>query len=118
MLLGEAFAENDLACEQSVIGSGDEAIALIDKMDRERAPCPDLVLLDLKLPKRSGLEVLDRMRRSAQCRAVPVVILTSSNAEEDQSAAARLGATRYVRKPTRLDDFIRLGALFKSILTQ
>ena len=117
LLLGEAFVESEMDCEQTVIGSGEDAIAFIEKMDRERAPCPDLVLLDLKLPKRSGLEVLERIRRSAQCSAVPVVILTSSNAQEDKSAAAQLGATQYIRKPTRLDEFIRLGVLFKSILT-
>jgi two-component system response regulator len=65
------------------------------------------VLLDLKLPKIDGLEVLRRIRAEAHTRLLPVVILTSSNEEEDRLRGYALGANSYVRKPVDFDDFIR-----------
>jgi CheY-like chemotaxis protein len=56
------------------------------------------------------------MRRSERWRHVPVVILSSSDAQEDRADAARLGTTRYIRKPSQLEDFLRLGAIFKEII--
>jgi CheY-like chemotaxis protein len=74
------------------------------------------VIIDLSLPKRSGREVLETMRRSERCRNIPVVILSSSDALQDKADAARLGASLYIRKPSRLEDFLRLGATFKAII--
>lgn len=75
----------------------------------ERAPCtpPALVLLDLKLPKVDGLEVLQRIRADERTRLLPVVILTSSNEDEDRLRGYRLGANSYVRKPVDFDEFVR-----------
>lgn len=66
-----------------------------------------MVLLDLKLPKIDGLEVLRRIRASEYTRLQPVVILTSSNEEEDRIKGYALGANSYVRKPVDFDDFVR-----------
>jgi CheY-like chemotaxis protein len=117
VLVREALYENGIRSELTVIFDGERAVELFDRLDRDRMRCPDLVLLDLKLPKRDGHEVLERMRASVQCAHVPVVIITSSNAREDRDNAAKLGATRYIRKPHRLDEFIQLGAVFKELLT-
>ncbi|MFH1818092.1 MAG: response regulator [Pseudomonadota bacterium] len=68
---------------------------------------PSVVLLDLKLPKIDGLEVLRRIRASESTRLQPVVILTSSNEEEDRIKGYALGANSYVRKPVDFDDFVR-----------
>jgi two-component system response regulator len=68
---------------------------------------PAVVLLDLKLPKIDGLEVLRRIRADEHTRLLPVVILTSSNEEEDRLQGYALGANSYVRKPVDFDDFIR-----------
>lgn len=68
---------------------------------------PSVVLLDLKLPKIDGLEVLRRVRASESTRLQPVVILTSSNEEEDRIKGYTLGANSYVRKPVDFDDFVR-----------
>ena len=68
---------------------------------------PSVVLLDLKLPKIDGLEVLRRVRASESTRLQPVVILTSSNEEEDRVKGYALGANSYVRKPVDFDDFVR-----------
>ncbi|MHB1077485.1 response regulator [Thiobacillus sp.] len=74
-----------------------------------RDPCdhPSVVLLDLKLPKIDGLEVLRRVRANESTRLQPVVILTSSNEEEDRIKGYTLGANSYVRKPVDFDDFVR-----------
>lgn len=74
-----------------------------------RAPCdpPALVLLDLKLPKVDGLEVLQRIRADERTRLLPVVILTSSNEDEDRLRGYTLGANSYVRKPVDFDEFVR-----------
>jgi len=68
---------------------------------------PSVVLLDLKLPKIDGLEVLRRVRAAESTRLQPVVILTSSNEEEDRIKGYALGANSYVRKPVDFDDFVR-----------
>ena len=68
---------------------------------------PSVVLLDLKLPKIDGLEVLRRIRAADSTRLQPVVILTSSNEEEDRIKGYALGANSYVRKPVDFDDFVR-----------
>lgn len=68
---------------------------------------PAVVLLDLKLPKIDGLEVLRRIRSDDRTRLLPVVILTSSNEEEDRVKGYSLGANSYVRKPVDFDDFVR-----------
>lgn len=68
---------------------------------------PALVLLDIKLPKVDGLEVLRRIRADPRTRLLPVVLLTSSNEEEDRLRGYSLGANSYVRKPVDFDEFIR-----------
>ncbi len=75
------------------------------------APCPDILLLDLNLPKGNGLELLQAFRTSPQCHRVPVVVVSSSDASRDRDQAARLGAAQYFRKPTDLKEFMKLGAI-------
>lgn len=75
--------------------------------ERDPNDIPAVVLLDLKLPKIDGLEVLRRIRAEEHTRLLPVVILTSSNEEEDRLKGYALGANSYVRKPVDFDAFIR-----------
>ena len=68
-------------------------------------PTPDVVLLDLNLPKKNGIEVLEAMQSDESLRRIPVIVLTTSEAEEDIRAAYELNARAYVKKPVNMDDF-------------
>lgn len=74
---------------------------------RDPRDWPAVVLLDLKLPKIDGLEVLRRIRADERTRLLPVVLLTSSNEDEDRLKGYALGANSYVRKPVDFDEFVR-----------
>jgi chemotaxis family two-component system response regulator Rcp1 len=115
-LVRKALEEHEVGGELLVAADGEIAIQFIEGLDAQPAARPDLIIIDLSLPKRSGLEVLERLRRSAHCGQVSAVILSSSNTQQDQSDTARLGASRYISKPSRLEDFLGLGGIFKAML--
>jgi two-component system, chemotaxis family, response regulator Rcp1 len=115
-LVRKALEEHGVEGELLVIADGETAVKFIQALDGQEVPCPDLAIVDLNLPKKPGREVLERMRLSESCRNIPVVILSSSDAEQDRADAARFGASRYIRKPTHLDEFLNLGAVFKAAL--
>jgi CheY-like chemotaxis protein len=110
-LIEEALREHGVNFSIHVAEDGEAAIKLLAKDDIQ----PDIVLLDLNMPKRSGSEVLDRLRAKPGTEGIPVIILTSSDSPSDREEAMRLGATRYIRKPTGLDEFIQIGATIKEL---
>jgi CheY-like chemotaxis protein len=115
-LLSEALASNDVEATFFVAHDGDEGIRIIDAIDESHIPCPDLIVLDLNLPRKSGFEVLERVRSSLQCNLKPVVVFSSSDRQEDREQARRLGASYYLRKPSTLKDLISIGEVLKKIL--
>jgi CheY-like chemotaxis protein len=115
-LLTEALACHEIAAPSYVAHDGDEGIRFIDAIDESRIPCPDLIVLDLNLPRKSGFAVLERVRASRQCNRKPVVVFSSSDAEEDREQARRLGASLYIRKPSTLQDLMSIGEVLKKIL--
>ncbi len=98
-----AFARSDLAPEIAVVRDGAAAVDYLLHRGAG-AEVPEVVLLDLKLPRLDGFEVLRRLRADERTRRVPVVILTSSDEEQDLAACYDLGANSFVRKPV---DFAR-----------
>lgn len=101
-----AFQRSRIANEMVVVRDGQEALDhLFGAGGRPPAPAPQLVLLDLKLPKIDGLEVLRHIRASDRLRHVPVVVLTSSSEEDDLVASYELGCNSYVRKPIDFANF-------------
>jgi DNA-binding response OmpR family regulator len=115
-LLTEALASQDVETTMFVAHDGDEGIRALDAIDDAHIPCPDLIVLDLNLPRRSGFEVLERVRSSRECSRKPVVVFSSSDAEEDKEQARRLGASYYLRKPSTLKDLMSIGVELKKIL--
>lgn len=116
-LVREALRQAGLAFQLTVLDDGEKAIEFVDHLDRDNASiCPNLILLDLNLPKRTGDQILEHIRKSSRCSNVPVVIVTSSDSPKDKSQTTALGATEYFRKPSRLDEFMRLGTLVQRLL--
>jgi CheY-like chemotaxis protein len=75
-----------------------------------------MMIVDLNLPKRPGREVLQSRDRSGKLRNIPAVVLSSSDAAQDRDEAARLGADLYLRKPSHLDEYLRIGATLREML--
>ena len=115
-LLREALEEHKIEGELLVISDGACAIRFIEDLAAQTMDCPDLVILDLNLPKRSGREVLESIRKNPECQDTTIVVLSSSDAPEDKADASSLGAHHYIRKPSRLTEFLALGATFRQLL--
>lgn len=98
-----ALRQSDVQTIVHVARDGREAIDFLLNIDN---PLPNLVLLDLKLPKMNGLEVLETLRQDARTNLQTVVIMTSSDEESDIQNAYRLGANSYIRKPVEFDEFM------------
>lgn len=98
-----ALRQSEIPNETVVARDGAEAC---DMLFNGSERLPDLVLLDLKLPKVGGLEILQRMRRDERTKSVPIVILTSSDEERDIMMSYNLGANSYIRKPVDYEQFI------------
>jgi len=108
-LTREALKGSKLLHSLNVVEDGVAALDYLHKVaPYEQAVRPDIVLLDLNLPKKDGREVLAAMKQDATLRAIPVVILTTSQAEEDVLRAYNLNANCYVTKPVDFDQFMRI----------
>ena len=109
-----AIESSGVLCEVEVARDGAEALELLlgrpDRLPQASPKLPRLVILDLKMPKLSGLEVLEAMRKELRTKYVPVVVLTSSAEERDLVDAYSFGASSYIRKPIDLEDFNRIMA--------
>lgn len=105
-----AFRKNNVTNEVVVARDGAEALDYLfgtgAYANRDVSLLPQVVILDLKLPKIDGFEVLRRIRAAAQTKLLPVVILTSSNEERDRLEGYGLGANSYVRKPVNFAEFV------------
>lgn len=89
-----------------VAKDGVEALELLFDAEGEPGALPGLILLDLKLPRMDGFQVLDRVRADERTRNLPVVVLTSSSEDSDRQACYRRGANSYITKPVDYDEFI------------
>lgn len=109
LMTTEAFAESPVPTRLSVVGDGERALAYLRRENGyTAAQRPDLVLLDLNLPRMGGREVLAAMKQDAALASIPVVVLTTSEAEDDVAASYALHANAYVTKPVDFDRFIEV----------
>ena len=105
-LTQEALKEGKAKKNLQVVRDGAEAMAFLNQEGKHAgAPRPDVIILDLNLPKKSGREVLAELKQNPRLRSIPVVVLTSSRAEEDICGAYHLQANCYITKPGSLDEF-------------
>lgn len=107
LITREAFEENKVRNQLNVVNDGVKALAYLRREDiYADAPRPDLILLDLNLPKMGGHEVLEQIKSDADLQRIPVVVLTTSDAEEDVLRSYNLHANAYVTKPVDFERFL------------
>lgn len=110
MLTRRALRKNNIVNEVVVVRDGVEALDYLfgtgTYADRDMQIMPQVVLLDLKLPKVDGLQVLEKVRADERTRRLPIVVFTSSSEEEDMVKSYNLGANSYVRKPVEFEHFL------------
>jgi len=108
VLITEAFAEAKLMNVMSTVRDGEEALAYLRQEGQyKHVRRPGLVLLDINMPKKNGFEVLQAMKADPRLRSVPVVILTTSDREDDIVQSFADGACSYIRKPMSLEQFVQ-----------
>ena len=117
-LIRTALMEHGIDLPIQVATDGQEVLQILDQHEALAETRMNLIILDLSLPRHDGIEILQRIRSSELLRRIPVVILTSSDSPRDRMAASELGATRFLRKPSSLDQFLGLGAAFKELLEE
>ncbi|HKR69714.1 MAG TPA: response regulator [Streptosporangiaceae bacterium] len=109
LITREAFADNKVRNQLSVVSDGEAAMAFLRREEGYAdAPRPDLVLLDLNLPRKAGHEVLAEIKSDVDLQRIPVVVLTTSDAEEDILRSYDLHANAYVTKPVDFDCFLNV----------
>lgn len=104
-----AFKKQGLLNPVIVARDGEEAVSWIARWDKGE-PLPNIILMDLKLPKIGGLEVLRRFKKQPKLKLVPIVVLTSSSQDKDISTAYEYGANSYIVKPVDFDKFVAVAA--------
>ncbi|WP_226481184.1 response regulator [Natrinema amylolyticum] len=113
-LTKEAFKQGRIENDLHVVSDGTEALDFLSQRDPYAdAPRPDLVLLDLNLPGKDGEEVLEELKDDPALRSIPVIVLTSSRAEEDIVKSYELHANAYLTKPVDPDEFIETVRAFE-----
>ncbi len=109
LLMQEALRDGKIVNNLSVASNGDEALDfLYRKGAYQDAPRPDLIMLDLNLPKKDGREVLAEIKNDPDLRSIPVVVITTSKSEEDVFKTYNLHANCYITKPVRLNRFFQV----------
>lgn len=115
-LIRAALKEHGIALPLKVAVDGAEVLRVISECETLTENRLELIILDLNLPRHDGIEILERLHATRKLAAVPVVVLTSSDSPNDRTAARQLGAVRFLRKPSSLEEFLGLGAIFRDIL--
>ena len=115
-LIREALREHAVECQVRVATDGQQVLRILAGNLADDKPRPALIILDLNLPRHDGIEILHYLRAKEELPHIPVVVLTSSDSPRDRQAANQLGVTRFLQKPSSLDQFLDLGAIFKQLL--
>jgi two-component system response regulator len=113
-LLRMALESAGVDCLLTVIEDGGEAIAMLTQ--EQHAPPPDLVILDLNIPKSDGIEILEAMRGAPRSANVRVAVLSSSSSPRERARIKTFGVDSHIIKPSDLDEYLRIGLILKALL--
>lgn len=114
VIIQEAFVGSSALRIMSVVSDGEEALAYLHGQGQYRGkPLPDLLVLDINMPKKNGFEVMEAVKADQDLCCIPIVMLTMSEREEDIRHSYAIGACSYIRKPVNLDEFNRLVKVFE-----
>lgn len=111
-VIKEVLGECEIKFRVDVVKDGQEALRYL----KESGRCPALVLLDLNIPKVDGFQVLHELRAGSKCHQTPVIVVSSSRADEDRSTAEELGANAYFQKPADLESYTELKQVVERVL--
>jgi two-component system, chemotaxis family, response regulator Rcp1 len=116
-LIRQALAENNVNCSIDVACNGKQALSFLSEDGESQSKTtPNLILLDINLPQHKGTEILQHIRQSRRFSSVPVIVFTSSDSPADRLSATQLGAVRYIKKPSLLDEFMAIGGVIREVL--
>lgn len=116
-LIQRALKTSGIEAQVHIADDGEKAIRFFEQADADAAaPCPDLILLDINMPRYKGGDILRKLRASSRCRNALVLVVTSSNSNRDREEMDALGANGYFRKPSELSEFMALGEIVRDLL--
>jgi CheY-like chemotaxis protein len=116
-LIRQSLQQSGITADVHIADDGEKAIRFFEQADNDpTAPCPDLILLDINMPRYKGADILRRLRSSHRCATALVLIVTSSNSEHDREEMRALGADAYFRKPSEFAEFMKLGNVVDELL--
>jgi CheY-like chemotaxis protein len=116
-LIQLALKKSGIEAQVHVADDGEKVVRFLEQAEAEAtAPCPDLVLLDINMPRYKGGEILRKLRASSRCKDALVLIVTSSDSSRDRVEMAALGANGYFRKPSEVSEFMALGPIVRDLL--
>lgn len=115
-LVREAVAAAKLDVDLYFMDDGEEVLEFFTAIDEGIVRCPELLLLDLNIPRANGFQVLSYLRDSKRCAAMRVVVMTSSSAKADRERSRSFGIDLYFTKPATFDEFLRLGDVIRKLI--
>jgi two-component system, chemotaxis family, response regulator Rcp1 len=116
-LIQRALKESAIDAEVHIADDGEKAVRFLERADADAtAPCPDLILLDINMPRYKGADILHKLRANSRCKNALVLIVTSSDSSRDREEMDTLGAHGYFRKPSEFLEFMRLGQIVRDLL--
>jgi CheY-like chemotaxis protein len=118
-LIHRALKRSGIEAHIDVVDDGEKAMKFFEQADADAtAPCPDLILLDINMPRYKGGDILRKLRASSRCKNALVLVVTSSDSSRDREEMDALGANGYFRKPSEFSEFMTLGQMVRDLLTR
>jgi len=116
LLIQRALKKSGIEAQIHIADDGEKAVRFFERAEADAiAPCPDIVLLDINMPRYKGAEILRRLRASPRCKDALVLVVTSSDSSRDRTEMDALGANGYFRKPSDFSEFMTLGPIVRDL---